>query len=305
MKFKKEDIISFFKTLQQNICLSLEEMDGHKKFSTDLWSRDGGGGGCTRVLQKGKIFEKAGVAFSEVCGEIPDFLLKDVERDFPGVKVTERKFLATGVSIVIHPANPYIPIIHMNVRYFEIGDQVYWFGGGIDLTPIYIQTEDAKIFHTQLKTTCDQFSQDLYAQLKSNADEYFYIRHRKESRGIGGIFFDKLQDINQNISFNPFEFTKAVGNTFIPAYAELVRKNQNRNFGERELQWQSVRRSRYAEFNLVWDKGTRFGLETDGRIESILMSMPPMAKWVYNFIPETNSEEEKTSLLLSKKTNWL
>jgi len=227
------------------------------------------------------------------------------------LQVESDDFFATGVSIVIHPNHPMVPIIHMNIRYFEmpstiggVDKPIRWFGGGIDLTPHYVIEEDAKFFHSSLKTVCDSYYHDFYHRFKLWADDYFYIKHRNETRGIGGIFYDRLT-ANDELSWeNIFDFSKALGRSFVPTYTELVNRNRDKTFTEQEQLWQYQRRSRYAEFNLVYDAGTKFGLETNGRIESILMSLPPTAKWLYNYEATPGSEEEKTLSLLKKGINW-
>lgn len=300
----KEQIAADYKTIQDEICLALENLDGKSKFEEELWERDGGGGGRTRIIQNGSILEKGGVNFSAVHGKLPEVMKK-------ALKVDSDDFFATGVSIVVHPNHPLVPIIHMNIRYFEMlntpegQEPVCWFGGGIDLTPHYVFEEDACFFHGQLKAVCDKFSADFYAKFKTWADNYFYIKHREETRGIGGIFYDRLT-ANDNLSWEQvFEFSKALGRTFAPTYIELVNRHRNEVFTEQEQLWQYQRRSRYVEFNLVYDAGTKFGLETNGRIESILMSLPPTAKWAYNYEAEPGSEEEKTLSLLKKDINWI
>ncbi|MFD0793850.1 oxygen-dependent coproporphyrinogen oxidase [Mucilaginibacter litoreus] len=300
----KEQIAVEYKQIQDEICTALEATDGKARFEEELWERDGGGGGCTRVIQNGNIFEKGGVNFSAVHGQLPDSVKK-------ALKVEQNDFFATGVSIVIHPNHPLVPIIHMNIRYFEMPSSfnreeppVRWFGGGIDLTPHYVFDEDARYFHGQLKGVCDNFHTDFYQRFKVWADDYFYIKHRNETRGIGGIFYDRLTATDDIGWQDVFEFSKAVGRTFAPTYIELVKRNRNKAFNDAEQQWQYLRRSRYAEFNLVYDAGTKFGLETNGRIESILMSLPPTAKWIYDYHPEPGSEEERTLSLLKKGINW-
>jgi coproporphyrinogen III oxidase len=289
------EIIRYFKELQQQICTALENADGTKNFSNDQWIRPEGGGGLSRVLSDGAIIEKGGVNFSEINGLIPDFLKNESKSR------TAKHFLASGVSIVIHPQNPWVPIIHMNVRYFEMDNGCWWFGGGIDLTPHYVIEDQAVWFHQQLKTVCDKYSPDFYPKFKKWADEYFYIKHRKESRGIGGIFFDYLNSENSKLSKSLlFEFIKSVGNSFVPIYTHLITLNKNTPYSDYHKKWQLIRRGRYVEFNLVYDRGTKFGLETNGRIESILMSLPKLASWEYNFIPEPNSLEEKTLTYLSQ-----
>lgn len=295
----KSEIISFFKSLQQSISSALEIEDGVAKFSSDEWQREGGGGGVSNVLKNGKIFEKGGVNFSEVYGKTPVQILKSLE-----IEGTP-DFSATGVSIVIHPSSPKVPIIHMNVRYFEMSNGMWWFGGGIDLTPIYIVDEDARFFHKQLKATCDQFNHTFYPKYKNWADDYFYITHRKETRGIGGIFFDHLGRNNEISKDDAFSFVKSVGETFAPSYISIVQRHKEETFSELEKKWQLVRRGRYAEFNLVIDRGTKFGLETDGRTESILMSLPPLAAWEYDYKPNVDSAEYNTLIKLRKGIDWV
>lgn len=295
----KEQIAADYQTIQDEICLALEQCDGKGKFEEELWQREGGGGGRTRILQNGNILERGGVNFSAVEGKLSPVMKK-------ALGVEQEDFFATGVSIVIHPNHPMVPIIHMNIRYFEMpGSEVRWFGGGIDLTPHYVIEDDVRFFHSHLKSTCDKYSADFYPRFKKWADDYFFIRHRDETRGIGGIFYDKLVAADGLSWDNIFEFSKAVGRTFAPVYTELVNRNRNKQFTEANQQWQYQRRSRYAEFNLVYDAGTKFGLETNGRIESILMSLPPTAKWVYNYQPQQGSAEEKTLFLLKKGIDWV
>lgn len=272
----KDQVVAAYQKIQDDICSSLELADGRAKFEEEIWNREGGGGGRTRIMQLGDVIEKGGVNFSAVHGKLPDA----VKRAF---KVENDEFFATGVSIVMHPSNPFVPIIHMNIRYFEMDEQTRWFGGGIDLTPHYIIDTDARFFHHLLKQTCDEFDPTFYPKFKTHADDYFFIKHREETRGVGGIFYDRLKPDNTGLSFDDLlTFSEAVGNTFIPAYTELIDRNRDADFTAEQQEWQYLRRSRYAEFNLVYDAGTKFGLETNGRIESILMSLPPMAKWSYN-----------------------
>ena len=292
-------IAETYKTIQDEICQALENLDGTAKFEEEIWERDGGGGGRTRIMQHGNIIEKGGVNFSAVHGKLPEMIKKSFGVD-------EDEFFATGVSIVIHPNNPFVPIIHMNIRYFELNDEIRWFGGGIDLTPHYVIEEDAQFFHQQLKNVCDIHHQDFYKDFKKWADDYFYVRHREETRGIGGIFYDKLTPEKTGLSFEEiFQFSCDLGRTFAPTYTELVNKNRHKGYTEHHKNWQYLRRGRYVEFNLVWDSGTKFGLETNGRIESILMSLPPQANWAYDFQPEEGSEEAKTLSLLRKDINWI
>ncbi|QHS57130.1 oxygen-dependent coproporphyrinogen oxidase [Mucilaginibacter sp. 14171R-50] len=301
----KEQIAADYKQIQDEICAALEATDGKSVFEEELWEREGGGGGRTRVIQNGNIFEKGGVNFSAVHGQLPHTVKK-------ALNVEQDDFFATGISIVIHPNHPLVPIIHMNIRYFEMPSSfnadtppVRWFGGGIDLTPHYVIEDDARFFHSQLKQVCDRFNADFYERFKTWADNYFYIKHRDETRGIGGIFYDRLTE-NDDITWETvFEFSKAVGRSFAPIYTELVNRSRDKQFTPEQQQWQYQRRSRYTEFNLVYDAGTKFGLETNGRIESILMSLPPTAKWVYNYQPQPGSEEERTLSLLKKGINWV
>ena len=292
----KEQIAAYFQSLQDQICKALEEADGAGKFHQDLWQRKAGGGGRTRIIQ-GKHIEKGGVNWSAVHGPMP-------EKIASALKLDGGEVFASGVSIVLHPKSPKVPIIHMNVRYFEMSNGIWWFGGGIDLTPHYIVEEDAQYFHHALKNVCDKHHFDYYPTFKKWADDYFFIKHRDETRGIGGIFFDRL---SQNEDFSKeerFNFVKDVGELFAPLYIHLLQKNKDLPFTEREKSWQLVRRGRYVEFNLVWDKGTKFGLDTNGRTESILMSLPPEVNWVYSHQVEEGSEEEKTQALLKKGVDW-
>ena len=300
----KEQITAGYKTIQDEICAALEQLDGVATFEEELWEREGGGGGRTRVIQNGNILEKGGVNYSAVYGELPEVVKRSL-------KVEQNDFFATGISIVMHPNHPLVPIIHMNIRYFEMpssfgNDQepVRWFGGGIDLTPHYIFDADARYFHQHLKDICGQYSPEFYAKFKPWADDYFYIKHRQETRGIGGIFYDKLIATGTLSWIDIFEFSKTLGRSFIPVYTELVNRNRHKSYTAPQQEWQYLRRSRYAEFNLVYDAGTKFGLETNGRIESILMSMPPTVKWLYNYQAAAGSEEERTLSLLKKGVNW-
>jgi coproporphyrinogen III oxidase len=287
-----------FRALQDDICRGLEAIDGKSKFQEDRWERPQGGGGRSRVITEGGIIEKGGVNFSHVWGVLP-------ERISEALKVPNGQvFHATGVSIVLHSSHPYVPIIHMNVRYFELENGQYWFGGGIDVTPIYIEPAQARHFHQQMKDVCDAFSPAYYPKFKAWCDDYFYLKHRKETRGVGGLFFDRLKGDDAAAKTKLRDFVIAVGEQFVPVYAALVQANAGRAYGQRELDWQALRRARYVEFNLLWDKGTRFGLDTDGRTESILMSMPPMARWIYDYQPTPGSPEADTLAALTA-TDWL
>lgn len=295
----KQFIAERYKTIQDEICRGLEKLDGGGIFMEELWNRDGGGGGRTRVMQNGAIIEKGGVNFSAVHGALPE----PVRKSF---NVDESDFFATGVSIVIHPNHPFVPIIHMNIRYFELNNEVKWFGGGIDLTPHYVQREDASYFHHQLKSICDQYSVRFYPELKAYADRYFYLPHRHETRGVGGIFYDRLTPAKAAITWEQlFGFSCDLGHAFVPIYSELVSRNRHREFSSDHKRWQQIRRGRYVEFNLVYDAGTKFGLETGGRIESILMSLPPQVQWVYDFKAEPGSAEAETLSLLKQDIDWI
>jgi coproporphyrinogen III oxidase len=295
---EKEEIAGWFQGLQDRICQAIEQTDGKATFMEDLWERSGGGGGRTRIIQKGNIIEKGGVLFSAVHGKTPQNILD-------ALKLREADFYATGVSIVMHPYSPMVPIIHMNVRYFEMTNGTYWFGGGIDLTPHYVDQADASYFHTRLKNTCDKHHPGFYPKFKQWADDYFYIKHRQETRGIGGIFFDRLSATEDMTKNQLFAFVQSVGETFAPVYTYFMQKNAKLPFGPNEKEWQLVRRGRYVEFNLVYDKGTKFGLDTEGRTESILMSLPPQAEWHYNYQVQPGSKEEQTLHLLKKGIDWV
>ena len=299
----KKDFLNFISKLQNKITSSLEILDGKEKFKEDFWKRAEGGGGKTRVLENGKVLEKAGVNISEVFGVLP----KNLENYF---KVENSQFFACGLSLVIHPKNPMVPTVHANWRYFELYDlngqlKDQWFGGGQDLTPIYLNEEDAIHFHKKCKLVCDKHSSDFYRKYKENCDSYFWNQHRNEARGIGGVFFDYLRpNIDHNIK-DLFNFVTDFGNIFLESYIPIVNKRKNYDYNAQQKRWQEIRRGRYVEFNLIHDKGTLFGLKTNGRIESILMSLPPGAKWVYDHKPDKNSEEEKLIKVLQKPREWI
>lgn len=274
----------FFSALQDTICQALEIADGKAKFREDQWHREGGGGGRTRVIEGGAVFEKAGVNFSAVAGTLPEQFAGKIGEGIAGAE--GRDFFATGVSLVLHPCNPYLPTVHANFRFLEKGE-ASWFGGGSDLTPYYPFHDDVIHFHRTLKAACDRHNADYYPRFKKWCDEYFFIKHRNETRGVGGVFFDYLQGDLEPL----FAFVKDVGEAFLPAYLPIVEKRRDHEYGEREKHFQLIRRGRYAEFNLVYDRGTVFGLETRGRTESILMSLPPLASWVYDYRPEPNTPE--------------
>ncbi len=295
---QKQEIADWFRTLQKEICTALEKEDGKGKFKEDSWDRPGGGGGHTRVLTGGDVIEKGGVNFSAVHGELPENIKQALD-------VKGSNFYATGISIVIHPYNPHVPIIHMNTRYFEIDDGTYWFGGGIDLTPHYVNSKQAAHFHKSIKSVCDRHDKTYYPRHKKTADEYFFIKHRNETRGVGGIFFDRMTNSPTTDKKAVFNYVKDVGKLFAPVYTRYMADSKDKPFTDKQKKWQLLRRGRYVEFNLVYDKGTKFGLHTSGRIESILMSLPKMASWEYDFNPEPGSEEEKTLQFLRKDVDWL
>ncbi|PKG79368.1 oxygen-dependent coproporphyrinogen oxidase [Shewanella sp. Actino-trap-3] len=296
-----QQVKSFLLALQQNICQRLELLDGKATFKADSWKREEGGGGTSRVLTQGKIFEQAGVNFSHVMGASMPASATAHRPELAG-----RSFEAMGVSLVIHPNNPYIPTTHANVRFFiarkEGADPVWWFGGGFDLTPYYPFKEDVVSWHQTAKDICQPFGDDVYPKYKKWCDEYFFIPHRNETRGVGGLFFD---DLNEPGFERSFEFMQAVGNGFIEAYAPIVERNKTLEYGDDERQFQLYRRGRYVEFNLVYDRGTLFGLQTGGRTESILMSMPPLVRWEYAFTPEEDSPEAELYDIYLKPQDWL
>jgi coproporphyrinogen III oxidase len=285
----------YFKQLQDEITNTLEVLDGSgTKFFQDTWQRPGGGGGRSRVLTDGDVFEKAGVNFSAVYGEAPDMMK---------VGSTPLTFFACGVSLVLHPHSPKIPTVHANFRYFEQSDGDAWFGGGADLTPYYLDEEDAMHFHTTFKTACDKHDPTYYPRFKAWCDEYFQIKHRGESRGIGGIFFDHLKGTERERE-EIFAFVQDVSRAFLPAYVPIVERHRKDAYNEEEKRWQLLRRGRYVEFNLVYDRGTRFGLETGGRIESILMSLPTLARWEYDMKPVPGTPEHDLWQVLKDPRDW-
>lgn len=294
----KFQIAKLFKSLQDEICGALEKLDGKATFIEDQWQRPGGGGGRSRVINHGNLLEKGGVNFSEVLGDLPAELVKEYKAASPG-------FFATGVSIVLHPNNPFVPIIHMNVRYFEMENGLCWFGGGIDLTPHYVVPEDAVTFHRGLKAICDKYHPTFYPEHSAWADKYFSIPHRGETRGIGGIFFDQQKPGALLSKQQLLDYCLDLGRNFVPLYAEVANKHRNKSFTAENKQWQKLRRGRYVEFNLVWDRGTRFGLITGGRTESILMSLPQEAMWLYDYNPEPESDEARTLEYLRQPQSWL
>lgn len=299
----KEVFYSYIETLQNQITSALESIDGCAQFEEDLWKRKEGGGGRTRILQNGGVFEKGGVNISRVFGPLP----KAMQSYF---KVEDVDFFACGLSLVMHPKNPMVPTVHANWRYFEMynknGELVdQWFGGGLDLTPYYLFEEDAKHFHLQCKNACDRHNSDFYQKYKQACDAYFYNSHRKEARGVGGLFFDYCKSNAQMNMQQWYDFITDIGDHFLEAYLPIVQKRKDLPYTAAERQWQEIRRGRYVEFNLVHDKGTLFGLKTNGRIESILMSLPPNVQWTYDHHPAPNSKEEALIEVLKHPKNWV
>jgi len=293
-------VYEYFNNLQINIVETLQLVDG-KNFINDSWQRKEGGGGTSCILENGNVFERAGVGFSHVLGEK---LPRSASVAHP--EAADRKWEAMGLSLVLHPKNPYAPTVHMNVRFFiakkEDLEDIWWFGGGMDLTPYYGFDEDAIHFHQTLKTMLDLYDKKLYSEFKKNCDEYFYLKHRNEPRGIGGIFYDDFNQLGFDKSFN---LNKSVGDVFLNAYLPILQRRKNTYYTEKERDFQLYRRGRYVEFNLIFDRGTLFGLQSNGRTESILMSMPPMVQWKYDWKPESGSKEEKLYTYFLTNKDWL
>jgi coproporphyrinogen III oxidase len=291
---------SFLRELQDRICAAVEQLDGGKRFVEDAWKREAGGGGRTRVLRDGTLFEQAGVNFSRVHG---DKLPPSATAHRP--ELAGGSFIATGVSLVLHPRNPYVPTTHANVRYFEASkpgvEPVWWFGGGFDLTPFYPFDEDVLHWHTVARDVCARYGDDVYPRYKTWCDEYFYLKHRNETRGVGGLFFD---DLNEGGFERCFAFIRDVGQGFLDAYAPIAERRRDTAYGEREREFQLYRRGRYVEFNLVYDRGTLFGLQSGGRTESILMSLPPRVRYEYAYQPEPGSAEARLAEYL-KPREWV
>lgn len=301
-----DQIKTYLLDLQDKICAALAQADGSAKFTEENWVREEGGGGRSRVMVKGAVFEQAGVNFSHVSGAALPASATAHRPELAG-----RSFQALGVSLVIHPNSPYLPTSHANVRFFIAEkpdeDPVWWFGGGFDLTPFYGFEEDAIHWHQTAYNLCQPFGEQLYPRYKKWCDDYFYIKHRNEARGIGGLFFDDLNsdDLNSPDFDTCFNFTQAVGDGFLDAYMPIVARRKTLSWGEREREFQLYRRGRYVEFNLVWDRGTLFGLQTGGRTESILMSMPPLVHWEYNYQPAADSAEAALYRDFLPVKNWL
>lgn len=291
----------YLMSLQDSICQALEQADGGSRFSEDSWDREAGGGGRTRVIENGAVIEKGGVNFSHVFG---DKLPGSATAHRP--ELAGRSFQAMGVSLVIHPHNPYVPTSHANVRFFiaekEGEDPVWWFGGGFDLTPYYGNDDDCRHWHQTAKDACDPYGEEIYPRFKHWCDDYFHLKHRNEPRGIGGLFFDDLNELGFDDSF---ALMQSIGNAYVPAIVPIIEKRKDAEFGERQRDFQLHRRGRYVEFNLVFDRGTLFGLQSGGRTESILMSLPPEVRWSYDWQPDEGSEEAVLYERYLKPRNWL
>jgi coproporphyrinogen III oxidase len=299
----KKRFSTYIDQLQNRISSALEEIDGAARFQIDNWERPGGGGGQSRVLENGAVFEKGGVNVSKVYGQLPEPMKAYL-------KVVQGDFFACGISLVIHPNSPLVPTVHANFRYFELYDNNkkvvdQWFGGGIDLTPYYLFDEDVVHFHQQCKSVCDAHDPAFYQTFKDKCDRYFWNTHRNEARGVGGLFFDYCRASDERSIEQWFDFVTAAGDAFLDCYTPIVNKRKDLPFGPEQRNWQELRRGRYVEFNLIHDKGTLFGLKTQGRIESILMSLPPAVQWKYNVSPAPNSEEERLVRVLQKPINWI
>ena len=294
-----DQVNAYLIALQNRICVELEQLDGKAEFLRDAWERPDGGGGESRVLAGGGIFEQAGVNFSHVYG---DKMPPSATRNRP--ELAGKRFQAVGVSLVLHPRNPYVPTTHANFRFFSAGENkpIWWFGGGFDLTPYYPFHEDVVHWHQVARAACEPFGDGLYPRYKQWCDEYFYLKHRNETRGVGGLFFD---DVNEQGFEKSFAFVQSVGDAFLRAYKPIVEKRVSHPFGERQRDFQRYRRGRYVEFNLIYDRGTLFGLQSGGRTESILMSLPPEVRWAYNWRPEPGSPEEKLYTDYLRPRDWL
>lgn len=299
----KDKFYDYIQKLQDTITAKLEEVDGKAKFQQDIWKRPEGGGGRTRVIENGNVFEKGGVNISKVYGELP----KSMQQYFG---VEDADFFACGLSLVIHPKSPMVPTVHANWRYFEMynknGDIVdQWFGGGQDLTPYYLFEEDAQHFHQTCKNACDAHNPEFYTTYKKRCDDYFWNAHRNEARGVGGLFFDYCKATETMDMEDWYNYVTEVGDSFLDAYIPIVTKRKELEYTQKQRDWQEIRRGRYVEFNLVHDKGTLFGLRTNGRIESILMSLPPHVQWRYDHHPEKGSPEEQLIEVLQHPKNWV
>ena len=292
-----QKIAGLYADIHQSICQTLEKADGQGTFGQFPWSK-AIGSGLTCVLTNGAAIEKAGANFSNVTGVVTPQMEKII-----GEKAGSYK--ATGISSIIHPINPFLPIMHMNVRYFELDNGTAWFGGGIDLTPHYVDTTEARQFHETLETLCNQYNKTYYARFKKWADDYFYLPHRQETRGVGGIFFDRIQPAKDDTFEHLTAFTCDLAKTYPLIYSDRIAQKATLPYGENEKLWQKIRRGRYVEFNLLYDRGTKFGMESGGNIESILVSLPPEVTWEYNVQPAKGSAEESTLQMLKKDIDWL
>lgn len=300
----KNQFVDFIHDQQNRICSALESVDGKATFREDNWVREAGGGGKTRVISDGNVFEKGGVNTSIVHGVLPELIRERFNVD-------QGWFLAAGISLVIHPVNPFVPTVHANYRYFELYDteggelRDSWFGGGADLTPYYLDTSDARLFHQMHKEACDKIDLQLYPKMKTDCDNYFNNTHRGERRGIGGIFYDYMRPGKPYDSQTLLELAQYNADAFLNAYIPIVEKNKSKAYTDEQRYWQEIRRGRYVEFNLIHDRGTLFGLKTDGRVESILMSLPPRVRWDYDFSPEANSPELELLEVLRNPIGWM
>ena len=294
-----DDVKDYLIALQNRICAELEQIDGQARFARDAWERPGGGGGESRVLAEGRVFEQAGVSFSHVFG---DQMPPSATKTRP--ELAGKSFQAVGVSLVLHPRNPYVPTTHANFRFFSAGMRkpVWWFGGGFDLTPYYPFHEDVLHWHKTARAACEPFGESLYPRYKEWCDKYFFLKHRDETRGVGGLFFDDVNELGFDQSF---AFVRAVGDSFLTGYKPIVKRRKAHPYGERQRDFQLYRRGRYVEFNLLYDRGTLFGLQSGGRTESILMSLPPQVRWAYNWRPEPDSAEETLYRDYLKPRDWL
>lgn len=289
----KQRMTTALQDLQDRICSALEGIDGQARFREDPWERPGGGGGRSRVMEEGRVFEKAGVSISVVHGELEEAFAKRLQG-------TGNRFWAGGLSLVLHPRSPLVPTVHANYRMIHQGTKA-WVGGGADLTPYYLVEEDARHFHATLKAACDRHDPEYYPRFKEVCDRYFFLEHRGEARGVGGIFFEDLGgDLTRNV-----DFALDCGDAFLPAYLPIVERNKDLPYTEAQRAWQEIRRGRYVEFNLLYDRGTVFGLQTRGRTESILMSLPPRVRWVYDHHPAPGSEEARLLEVLAKPRAWV
>jgi coproporphyrinogen III oxidase len=299
----KNQFYPFIQQLQNTLTAAFEALEGKARFEEDVWQRPEGGGGHTRVIEQGDVIEKGGVNISAVHGTLPE----SMQAQF---KVTDADFYACGLSLVIHPKNPMAPTVHANWRYFELynaeGEIVdQWFGGGLDLTPYYLNDKDVRHFHQVCKKVCDEHHPEYYTHFKKQCDTYFYNIHRKEARGVGGLFFDYLRQDKVFTLQNRYDFVTDVANSFLTAYLPLLLRTKDLPYTPHQREWQEIRRGRYVEFNLVHDKGTLFGLKTNGRIESILMSLPPQVQWRYDHQPEENSDEARLLTVLKNPKDWI